>query len=97
MQLQNSIITLLLEVDVILLPEPGVGQIARIRLCLAGEECILGYVDSDVFWRGDDIWRPCEKQKHVVYFWVSSFDRAVLRGQQLLFARVRVYTKLTYR
>ena len=46
----NLIITLLLEVDVILFPKPGVGQVARIRLRLAGEECILGYVYSHVFW-----------------------------------------------
>ena len=45
------IITLLLEVDVILLPEPGVGEVAGIGLRLAGEEGILGYVDGDVFWR----------------------------------------------
>lgn len=61
----NSIITLLLEVDVILFPEPGVGQVARIRLRLAGEEGILGYVDGDVFrWR-DDVRRPWETQKWV--------------------------------
>lgn len=50
--------TLLLEVDVVLLPEPGVGQVAGIRFSLAGEECILGYVDGDVFGRRDDVWRP---------------------------------------
>lgn len=42
--------TLLLEVDVVLLPEPSVGQVARIGLGLAGKECILGNVDGDVFW-----------------------------------------------
>lgn len=45
----NLIITLLLEVDVIFFPKPGVGQVARICFCLAGEECILGYVYSHVF------------------------------------------------
>lgn len=44
----NSIITLLLEVDVVFLPEPSVGQVARIRLCLARKLGILGYVNSDV-------------------------------------------------
>lgn len=61
----NLIITLLLEVDIVFFPEPGVGQVARIRLRLAGEECILGYVYSDVFWWRDDVWRPWERQKHV--------------------------------
>lgn len=51
--------TLLLEVDVVLLPEPGVGQVARVRLGLAGEECILGNVDGDVLRRRDDVGRPC--------------------------------------
>lgn len=51
--------TLLLEVDVVLPPEPGVGQVARVRLGLAGEECILGNVDGDVLWRRDDVGRPC--------------------------------------
>lgn len=62
----NSIITLLLEVDVVLLPEPGVGQVARVRLRLAGEECILGNVDGDVFRRRDDVGRPWEKQTVVI-------------------------------
>ena len=52
------IMTLLFEVDVVLLPKPGVGQVAGIRFCLAGEQCILGDVDSDVFRRSDDVWRP---------------------------------------
>lgn len=62
----NLIITLLLEVDVVLLPEPGVGQVARVRLRLAGEECILGNVDGDVFRRRDDVGRPWEKQTVVI-------------------------------
>lgn len=69
----NLIITLLLEVDVILLPEPGVGQVARIRLRLAGEECILGYVDGDVLrWR-HDVRRPYEEQRQVLEFIVQFF------------------------
>ncbi len=44
----NSIITLLLEVDVVFLPVPGIGQVARIRFCLARKLGILGYVNSDV-------------------------------------------------
>lgn len=55
--------TLLLEVDVVLLPEPGVGQVAWVRLGLAGEECILGDVDGDVLRRRDDIGRPCAGEK----------------------------------
>ena len=51
-------VALLLEEDVILLPEPGVGEVSRVRLGLTGEECILGYVYSDVFrWR-HNVWRP---------------------------------------
>lgn len=42
---------LLLEEDVVLLPEPGVGQVARIGLCLAREEGVTGDVHCDVFWR----------------------------------------------
>lgn len=37
----NPIITLLLEEDVVLLPEPGVGQVTRVGLRLAGEEGVL--------------------------------------------------------
>lgn len=45
---RKPIITLLLEEDVVLLPEPGVGQVARIGLRLAGEEGILRDVHCDV-------------------------------------------------
>lgn len=59
LQRQSELVMdLLLKVDVILLPKPGVGQVAGIRFSLAGEESILGYVDSDVFWWRDDVWRP---------------------------------------
>lgn len=44
----NPIITLLLEEDVVLLPEPGVGQVARVGLCLAGEEGVLRDVHCNV-------------------------------------------------
>ena len=47
-------VALLLEEDVILLPEPGVGQVSRVGLCLAGEESVLRDVDCDVLRRGDD-------------------------------------------
>lgn len=69
---RNLIITLLLEVDVILFPEPGVGQVARIRLRLAGEECILGYVYGDVFWRWHNVWRPWEKRNSILVCVASS-------------------------
>jgi len=46
----NPIITLLLEKDVVLLPEPGVGQVARIGLRLAGEEGVLRDVHRYVLW-----------------------------------------------
>lgn len=59
----NPIITLLLEEDIIFLPEPGVRHVARIRLGLTGEECILGYVHGYVLWRGDDKWRSCKPKK----------------------------------
>lgn len=62
----NLIITLLLEVDVVLFPKPGVGEVAWICLCLAGKECILGYVYSDIFWWWNDVWRPWKKQKKVL-------------------------------
>lgn len=61
--IMNPIITLLLEEDVIFLPKPGVGQVAWIRFCLAGEECILGYVDCYVFWWGYNKWWPWKKDK----------------------------------
>lgn len=59
----NSIITLLLEVDVVLLPIPGVGQVCRVCLCLAGEECVLRYVYSYVLGWCNDKWWPWGKQK----------------------------------
>lgn len=58
--------TLLLEVDVVLLPEPGVGQVARVRLGLAGEECILRNVDGDVLRRRDNVGRPCAEKDQTV-------------------------------
>ena len=48
---------LLLEEDVVLLPEPGVGQVARVGLGLAGEEGVLGNVYRDVLW-----WRNDERR-----------------------------------
>lgn len=62
-QTVNCRATLLLEVDVVLLPEPGVGEVARVRLGLAGEQCILGNVDGDVLRRRDDVGRPCERKR----------------------------------
>lgn len=44
----------LLEVDVLLLPVPQVGEVPGVRLGLAGEERILGDVDRDVLRRGND-------------------------------------------
>lgn len=44
----------LLEVDVLLLPVPQVGEVPGIRLGLAGEQRILGDVDRDVLRRGND-------------------------------------------
>lgn len=80
---RKPIITLLLEVDVVLLPEPGVGQVARVRLCLAGEECILGYVDGDVFGRRDDVRRPWETHREPLegQFADTRKTRALIRGQ----------------
>lgn len=46
----NPMGTLLLEEDVVLLPEPGVGQVARVGLGVAGEEGVLRDVDCDVHW-----------------------------------------------
>lgn len=54
---------LLLEVDVFILPIPGVGEVAGICLCPAGEQSILGYVDSDVLRRGNYEGRPWGKRK----------------------------------
>lgn len=54
----------LLEVDVLLLPVPQVGEVPGVRLGLAGEERILGDVDRDVLRRGNDegrSWRGGEK------------------------------------
>lgn len=48
--IMNPIITLLLEEDVVLLPEPGVGQVTRVGLRLAGEEGILRDVHCNVLW-----------------------------------------------
>lgn len=48
--IMNMIITLLLEEDVVLLPEPGVCQVARIGFRLAGEEGILRDVHRYVLW-----------------------------------------------
>lgn len=48
--IMNPIITLLLEEDIVLLPEPGVSQVARVGLRLAGEEGILRNVHCDVLW-----------------------------------------------
>jgi len=44
----------LLEVDVLLLPVPQVGEVPRVRLGLAGEQCILRDVHRDVLRRGND-------------------------------------------
>lgn len=44
----------LLEVDVLLLPVPQVGEVPWVRLGLAGEQRILGDVDRDVLRRGND-------------------------------------------
>lgn len=52
----------LLEVDVLVLPVPSVCEVAWIRLCPAGEQSILGDVDSDVFRRGNDERRPWREQ-----------------------------------
>ena len=48
----------LLEVDILILPVPGVGEVAGVGLCPAGEQRVLGDVDSDVLRRGDDEGRP---------------------------------------
>ena len=56
--------TLLLEIDVVFLPEPGVGKVAGIRLRLAREQGILGNVYSDVLWRRDDVRRACGESEH---------------------------------
>lgn len=73
----NPIITLLLEEDIIFLPEPGVRHVARIRLGLTGEECILGYVDGYVLWRGDDKWRSCKPKWETVWKVYSRFIPAL--------------------
>lgn len=52
----------LLEVDVLILPVPGVGEVAGIRLCPAGKQSILGDVDGDVLRRGNDEGRPWREQ-----------------------------------
>ena len=41
----------LLEVDVLILPVPGVGEVAGVGLRPAGEQRVLGDVDSDVLRR----------------------------------------------
>lgn len=48
--IMNPIITLLLEEDVVLLPEPAVGQVARVGFRLAGEEGVLRNVHCNVLW-----------------------------------------------
>lgn len=40
-QAHFRVLSLLLEEDVVLLQEPGVGEVARVGLCLAGEEGVL--------------------------------------------------------
>lgn len=50
----NMIITLLLEEDVVLLPQPGERQVARIGLGTAAEECVLRDVHRDIDWWGRD-------------------------------------------
>lgn len=52
----------LLEVDVLILPVPGVGEVAGIRLCPAGKQSILGDVDGDVLRRGNNEGRPWGEQ-----------------------------------
>lgn len=59
--IMNPIITLLLEEDIVLLPEPGVGQVAGVGLRLASEEGVLRDVHCDVHWRCHDEWRACGK------------------------------------
>lgn len=53
----------LLEVDILILPVPGVGEVARIRLCPAGKQSILGDVDGDVLRRGNNEGRPWGEQR----------------------------------
>lgn len=55
----------LLEVDVLLLPVPQVGEVPGVRLGLAGEERILGDVDRDVLRRGNDEGRSWRGERKV--------------------------------
>lgn len=69
---------LLLEEDVVLLPEPCVGQVARVGLRLAGEEGVLGDVDRDVLWWRDDEGWACGsvdtgEQKITVFIFIYFF------------------------
>lgn len=52
-----------MKVDVLILPIPGVSEVARIRLRPAGKQSILGYVDSDVLRRGHYERRPWGHRK----------------------------------
>lgn len=60
----NPIITLLLEEDVVVLPEPGVGEVARVGLGQAVQLGGLGYVHRQVLWRGHDERWPWRDTKH---------------------------------
>lgn len=55
----------LLEVDVLLLPVPQVGEVPGVRLGLAGEERILGDVDRDVLRRGNNEGRSWSGERNV--------------------------------
>lgn len=66
---QGCILSLLLKEDVVLLQKPGVGEVARVGLCLAGEEGVLWDVHCNVLWWWDNEWGTCWKKTKQRWIW----------------------------
>lgn len=43
-------------VNILSLFQPFIGEVGRVSVSLALQNCILGHVESGVLWRDDDDW-----------------------------------------
>lgn len=64
---QGCILSLLLKEHVVLLQKPGVGEVARVGLCLAGEEGVLWNVHCNVLWWWDNEWGTWKKKQRWIW------------------------------
>lgn len=68
-------------VNVLSLFQPLIGEVRRVGVRLALQNCILGHVESGVLWGDDDDWRSFLQfgRKHTLMLTVCSQSRPGLK------------------